>query len=149
MFKNREAFLHVRTRLINRRLCRYFSLGPTNMLNLNWHDRNSSALGGFLHIKADLVHTTAGKDLWHLFYTTWSSRWVGFTLRIERGKFSMRNPSHFIIDLILWCGCVNFVVNTHTTCASLSLEMNAVMQCKPGSLRRTRNKTGIQKVLSS
>lgn len=44
-------------------------------------------MGGFLHIKANLVHTTAEKDLWHLFlyYTELQSGGV-HALRAEQTR---------------------------------------------------------------
>lgn len=106
------------------------------------HDTNSNNLGGFLHIKADLVYTRAGKYLWHLFYTTFSTRWVGFTLstqqQLEGANFESE-ICRFITDQILWCGCINSGQHSQLLLHWAWKQMQ-VTQCKPGLPIRTHNK---------
>lgn len=98
----------------------------------------TATLGGFLHIQAELVHTTAGKDLWHLFSTTRISRWMGLQLRTERGRNScfVNSLTNDVAVKAFWSMPTQLVLHWETNTS------NSVNQV---CMLRTHNKTGIQK----
>lgn len=87
----------------------FVTRAPQTYLNVKRHDRNSNNLGGFLHIKADLVHTAAEEDSWHLFLMLLGAP-VGWSLLSAKRSETGLDPR---------------LCNNRSTGASLSLEANA------------------------
>lgn len=112
------------------------------MLNLNWHDRNSNALVGFLHIKARLVHTTAGKEVWHLFWTPCGTSWVGF-MHTDKRKGPIFNQKFVLYRQILMRPCKLCGQPPTQPVLHWAQKQMRIIQCEPGLLI-IHNKRGIQ-----